>query len=380
LMDDAYLGMKAGMMGLLTSPHFLYRREIGEPMAAGTHWQYTSFETASRLSYFLANSIPDAELLDAAERGELQTADQIRAHAERLLASEAGRESVGNFATELLQLPLIADRAKDPALFPEYAAGLQAGMANEVPAMLQSIVFDRGVSVLELFTTRTTFVNQELAALYGVPGPNGAAGPVEVELPADGLRAGLLGTAGFLSLYANQKEGSPTLRGKFVQEVLLCQKIPAPPENVVPVLPDVPEGMVLTKRERLELHMEEDSCAVCHSIIDPIGLTLENFDAIGKFRDTDSGKEIDASGALNGTPFTGPVELGGLLATMPQAASCMATHMYRYGTGHVETVGERDTVLANVIDAFEASGYDMRELMLNIVTTDGFRLVAPTEL
>lgn len=378
-LDDSYEGMKAGVMGLLTSPYFLYRLEAGEPAVTSDtgFWQYTSHEAASRLSYFLTNSTPDEELLDLADRGELQSAEQIRAQAERLLDSEAGRESVGNFATELFQLPLIETRAKDPELFPGYTSSLQAAMAAEVPAMLQSIVFDRGASALELFTTRNTFVNDELAALYGLPNPNSATGLASAELPADGVRAGLLGTAGILSMFGNQKEGSPTLRGKFVREVLLCQPIPAPPGDVSTVLPDPPAGAVYTKREKLEMHMADPTCAVCHALTDPVGLTLENFDAIGSFRDTDNGKDIDVTGDLSGTAFNGPVELGRLLAETPDTANCLAKHMYRYGTGHVETSAERETVLQDLSSRFAASEYDLRNLMLEIVSTDGFRFVAP---
>lgn len=383
VLGDAHAGMKAGMVGLLTSPYFLYRIERGEPTSSGEseHWQYTSHEAASRLSYFLTNSTPDEQLLDAADRGELQTAEELRAHAERLLDSEAGRESVGNFAAELFQLPLIESRAKDPGLFPDYTETLQSAMAAEVPAMLQAIVFDRRESALELFTTQSTFVNDELAALYGIPGPNAAPGSLgPVELPSDGLRAGLLGTAGILSLFANQKEGSPTLRGKFVREAILCQEMPPPPANVSTILPDPPAGVAYTKRELLELHMAEPTCATCHALLDPIGLTMENFDAIGKFREMDEGQEIDVAGDLSGVPFNGPVQLGRLLADMPETAACLATHMYRYATGHVENSAERDTVLADLITLFQANGYDLRDLMLEIVSTDGFRFVAPPEL
>jgi Protein of unknown function (DUF1592)/Protein of unknown function (DUF1588)/Protein of unknown function (DUF1595)/Protein of unknown function (DUF1585) len=380
LLGDPYEGMRAGMIGLLVSPNFLYRLEAGAPMATGEseHWQYTSHETASRLSYFLTNSTPDSELLDLADQDALRTVDQLRAQAERLLDSPAGRESVGNFASELYMLPLLETRAKDQTLFPEYTPELQAAMAGEVPAMLQSIVFDRGASALELFTTRSTFANDELAALYGLPSTNSPSAALSpVELPADGVRAGLLGTASFLSLFANQKEGSPTLRGKFVREVLLCQHIPDPPGDVSTVLPDPPPGVVYTKRERLEMHMADTACAGCHALLDPIGLTLENFDAVGKFRQTDNGKDIDVSGDLNNTAFNGPVELGQLLADMPETAACLATHMYRYGTGHMETSAERSTVLADLLAHFESNGHDLRDLMLEIASTDGFRLVAP---
>jgi Protein of unknown function (DUF1592)/Protein of unknown function (DUF1595)/Protein of unknown function (DUF1587) len=171
-MGDAYEGMRAGMSGLLQSPNFLYRLERGAAPASGggsPFWQYTSRELASRLSYFLTNSTPDATLLAAADSDSLTTADAIRQQADRLLSTTAGHESVKNFATELFQLGIIAGRAKDPTMYPQYAAPLQNAMMQEIPAMFENIVFTQNASALDLFTTRNTAVSKELAALYGLP-------------------------------------------------------------------------------------------------------------------------------------------------------------------------------------------------------------------
>ncbi|HSS38652.1 MAG TPA: DUF1592 domain-containing protein, partial [Polyangia bacterium] len=171
-MGDAYEGMRAGMSGLLQSPNFLYRLERGAAPASGSgspFWQYTSREMASRLSYFLTNSTPDATLLGAADSDSLTTADAVRQQADRLLSTPAGHESVKNFATELYQLGIIAARAKDPTLYPQYAAPLQSAMMQEIPAMFENIVFTQNASALDLFTTRSTFVSKELATLYGLP-------------------------------------------------------------------------------------------------------------------------------------------------------------------------------------------------------------------
>jgi len=379
-LGDVYGGVRSGMIGMLGSPHFLYRLERGVAPASGSgFWQYTSVEMASRLSYFLTNSTPDATLLDVAEQDGLQAAEAVGEHAARLLQTPAGRESVRNFATDLFQLPVIGARAKDPAMYAEYTPALQAAMMEEIPAMLAGLVFDRNASALELLTTRETYVNADLAKLYGLPTAGRSSVFAPATLPAEGLRAGLLGTAGILSLYASQKEGSPTQRGKFIREVLLCQHISPPPADVDTTLEDPPSGEMLTKREKLEQHLTSDSCAGCHAALDPLGLTLENFDAIGKFRTMDHGKPIDVTGDLDEVPFNGPVELGQLLAAAPETAACLVRSIYRYGTGHVELASETP-VVNDLAARFQANGYDLKQLMLDLVTSDGFRYVAPPEL
>jgi len=378
---DAYEGMRAGMSTLLQSPNFLFRVEQGAPPASGGSgfWQYTSSEIASRLSYFLTNSTPDSTLLDVADANGLQGADAIRQQAERLLSGQAGRESVGNFVTELFQLGIIATHAKDQTLFPQYTPTLQTAMMQEIPAMFQALVFDQNGSALDFFTTRNTFVTKELAALYGLPTTGlSSTSLTAATLPATGLRAGFLGSAGFLSLYASQLEPSPTLRGKFIRETLLCETIPPPPPGVNTVLPDPPAGVVLTKRQRMVMHEQSPSCAACHKAMDPMGFPLENFDAIGQFRTTDNGITIDASGDLDGVAFNGPIELGQQLAKRPEAAACLVRNFYRYGTGHVETPNEQ-TVLDTLNAQFGSGGYHVRDLLLAIVTSDGFRYVAPAK-
>lgn len=378
LQNDAVAGMKAAVTAFLQSPNFLYQLERGQPDENLEYWRRTSHEVATRLAYFLTNTTPDAELLDLAELDGLATPDAIRAQAERLLNSPAGRESVENFAKELFQLRLVAARAKDPELYPEYDANLQQAMVHEVAAMFSSVVFDQNVSALELFTTRTTTVTKQLATLYGIDVAEQANDAwVTVTLPQE--RAGLMGTGGILSIYGSQKEGSPTLRGKFVREVLLCQAMPSPPADVSTTFEDPPAGQVLTKREKLTRHQAEPACAPCHALMDPLGLTLESYDAIGRYRTTDQGKPIDLTGNLDGAEFSGGVELGQVIASKPETAKCMVRNLYRYGTGHVESTNETP-VLSALNDSFLASDFNLRNLMLEIVASDGFRYVAPPTL
>ncbi len=376
-LEDPLEALRMTTKAFLMSPHFLYRVERGEPQPSSAFWRLTNYELASSLSYFLTNSTPDAELLDAAAQGALSTVDGIRAQAERLLSGPGGRAAVANFAAELLRLGVLSGRAKDPELFPDYTQALQDAIAREATALFQSVVFDRRASALELFTTRSTVVNADLARLYGLDAASLARDAwQEVELPASGLRAGLLGTAAFLALNANQKEGSPTHRGKFIRELLLCEDIPPPPPDVSTVIEDPPPGVVLTKREKLAAHREQPVCAGCHQMMDPMGLTLENFDAIGAYRETEQGLPIDATGDLDGIAFDGPVELGALLAADPRTSECLVENLYKYATGRANSSGDA-AVIAELAERFAQSGHDLQSLMIDLVSSDGFRFVAP---
>jgi len=372
-------GLRATANAILLSPNFLYRLERGEQDATSGVWRYSGYEMASRIAYFLTNSAPDDALLKAAEQGTLATPDGIRGEAERLLQGNAapGRESVRTFATELFRLAVVAARAKDPS-FTTYTPALQQAMIREVPSMFEDLVFEQHAPATDLFTTRTTYVNSDLAKHYGLDTTGLTPSSwVKVSLPENGLRAGYLGTAAFLSEFANQKEGSPTQRGKFIRTVLLCGTIPDPPPNVATNLSDPPSGVHQTKRQKLEAHRQQGgSCTGCHALMDPLGLPLENFDAIGAYRETDGGLPIDVTGTLDGVDFNGPIEMGKLLSKSEQAASCLVRNFYRFATGVMEAK-EQEPAIAQLSTRFQSADRDMQKLMVDLVTSDGFRLVAP---
>jgi hypothetical protein len=373
-------GLRATTNALLQSPYFLYRLERGEPEAGAAFWRFTGYEMASRLSYFLTDSAPDDALLKAAEQGKLTSADGVRAEAQRLTQGAAGtpgRESVRNFATELFRLAIVSARAKDPS-FTAYTPSLQQAMVREVPSMFEDLVFDQAAPATDIFKTRTTYVNADLAKLYGLDASGLTADSwVKVSLPANGLRAGYLGTGAFLSEFANQKEGSPTLRGKFIRTALLCQTIPDPPPNVATNLEDQPGDVHRTKRDKLAEHRQQGgTCTGCHALMDPLGLPLENFDAIGAYRETDGGLTLDLSGDLNGVAFNGPVELGELLSQNDEVAGCLVRNLYRYATGVLEAK-EQEPAIGQLATQFKAEGKDMRKLMVELVASEGFRSVAP---
>lgn len=365
-------GLEIAVGGLLTSPHFLYRVELGEPDPdhAGA-LRYTSFEMASRLSYFLRNTTPDDTLLDAAERGELSSTEGVKAQASRLLSSAEAKSSLDSFFAEMLHLAPLESLTRDKTKFPAMTPTLGASMKTETLKLFDDLVFDRDTDVRELFDTNTTFVNAELANLYGVPAPSGG-GFAKVSLTD---RLGILGHASFLSVNAHVGSSSPTYRGKAIRERFLCESMPAPPDNVPP-LPEAAPGARATARQRLEMHRKVEPCASCHKLMDPIGLGLENYDAIGAFRDQENGETIDPSGDLDGKKYAGPKDLAKLLRDDPRVGPCFARNLYRHAAGHVELPSE-EPAMKTVITQFSDSGYRVKTLALAIVTSDAFRFAVP---
>ena len=330
---------------------------------------------ATRLSFLFWNTTPDDALLDAAEAGELATIPGLTAQVDRLVQDPRVREAMNNFHAERLGMDALASLAKDADLYPAMTGSLGAAMREDILRTIDYLTFDAGTDYRELFDTRVSFVNSELAAVYGLPDPGAAF--QRIALPEDSLRVGLLGKAGLLAMNAHVKETSPTLRGKFVRERILCQSIQPPPANVVPVLPE-PDPNAPTMRARLSAHATDESCAGCHSRMDPIGLAFENFDAIGAYRATDNGHALDVSGELDGRPFDGPRQLAGIFREDSGAAVCVARQLYRYAVGHVEGPGER-IVVSGLSSAFEASNYQLTLLLKSIVVSDGFRYLTRSQ-
>jgi hypothetical protein len=279
---------------------------------------------------------------------------------------------LSRFFDEMLQLRDIAQMAKDPRTYPTYSAALGSAMREETQRLLQSVIWDQDSDFRQVFDADYTFVNASLAALYGLQGAP-ASGFGRASLPADGRRAGILGHAAFLSLMAHPNGSSPTFRGKFVREKLLCQTIPAPPPDVDTSLP-ITSG--LTARERLLAHRQNPSCAGCHALMDDIGLGLENFDGIGRYRTTEDGLPIDASATLDTLGgFAGARELGGLLRREERVTACFARNLLRAATGHVDTEGE-STPIQKIHDGFASSRYRVKQLLVEIAGSDPFRYAA----
>ncbi len=368
-------GLRWTLVAILQSPDFLFRVELGEADPGDTsRYRYTSTEMASRLSYLLWRSTPDAQLLDAGERGALVTDDGLRREVQRMLDDPRAAPALSSFFGELISLQRLDAVAKDPDLYPEWTPSLRAAMRQELELLFAEIALDDGADFRDLFDTDVTFVDAELAALYDLPPPTEDF--ERTILPPEAQRGGLLGRAGILALFSHATLTSPTKRGRFVRMGLLCEDIPPPPPGVDTTLAEDAETGPQTLRERLEEHRANPACASCHERMDPIGFALERFGPLGEYRETEGGLPIDTATDLDGEAVADAAELGAVLAEDDRLAGCVARRLYRYATGHLEEEGE-EVVVASLTDAFRDSGHRFVALVEAIVLSPGFRYALP---
>jgi len=312
--DGFDAGIERALERVLVSPQFLFRIE-SQPanVAAGTAYRITDLELASRLSFFLWSSIPDDELLDAAIAGRLKNPATLEQQVKRMLADPRSGSMVTNFAAQWLYIRDIESKNPDQLLFPDFDETLRAAFRRETELFIESILRDNK-SVIELLTANYTFLNERLAKHYGIANIQGSHFR-RVTFPPDSPRGGLLGQGSVLAVTSYATRTSPVLRGKWVLENLLAAPPPPPPPDVPALKTEGPEpGKALTMREAMVQHRANPACAGCHARMDPIGFSMENFDALGKWRDRDAGSTIDASGVLpEGTRFDGVPGLRKLL-------------------------------------------------------------------
>jgi hypothetical protein len=375
-------GARAVVEAMLQSPKFLFHLE------AGPDGKSVDYDVASRLSYFLWDTMPDQTLFDAAASGGLRTAAGREKHARRMLADPRAREALDEFFIEWLRLDRVPNAVKERRRFPEFTAELAASMVEETRKLLHHIVWnDR--NFLEVFTAGYSFLTSDLATLYQAPKP-----PAEFELtkfPGDLPRAGLLGHASLLTSTSGPADTSPTARGLFIREQFLCQHVPPPPPGVNTQLPEPTEGKAKTKTQLMVEHVSNPACSSCHRLMDPIGFGLEGYDAIGKHRDkeaiflaaaTESGRNagrrvelpLEPKGEIAGLPasgFTDARRLGRILADSPVCQECVVRQMFRYAYGRLETPADQEAI-AQLFTRFKESGFKFRELVVAIVTSPEF--------
>lgn len=374
---DAWQGLRLAVAGLLQSPYFLYRVELGEPDPDDpTRMRYTGYEMASRVSFLLWNVTPDDELLDAAESGDLETKAGLRDQARRLLSDPRAASAVQAFFGQYFDLGRLEGVSRDEEDYPEFSPTLVQAMRAEVELLVDDLVNRQDGDIRSVFSTRNTFVNSELAELYGVTAAGSS--PIAfapVELPADGPRAGLLTLGAFLTMNAHETETSPTLRGKYVRERVLCQTVPAPPDDVNTDLnPEGIDGQTL--REILDQHREDPACSGCHLFTDPPGYLFENFDSLGNYRTVDrNGFDIDATGELDAVPLQNARELADLLATDERVGECIVKQLFRHASGRLDNE-EEEAALADLSARFAERGYRFRELVVELVAHESFRYVS----
>ncbi|WP_234023769.1 DUF1592 domain-containing protein [Sorangium cellulosum] len=372
-------GIATVIEALLQSPDFLYRIEWGAPDPERPELRRpTGDEMATRLSYLLWGTMPDDRLRAAAQAGELSTKEGVRAHAERMLDDAQARPVLRFFFDNLLPISNLADLERSEESFPTFSRAIGALMREETQRFLEHEIFEGTGTWPSILTAPYTFMNGPLAAFYGVSGVTGDEFQ-KVQLDTT-QRLGVLTQAGVMAGTTHSNMTNPVGRGSFVVQKLMCRTIPLPTgeilERVKP--PDPYTGA--TARERYSQHSQDAVCATCHRQMDPIGLAFENYDAVGLFRTTENGVTIDASGGVPGTEGTvsGPVELVRKLAETEETQSCFATRWAEYAYGLTLRAEDECTEKA-VTAAFKESGYNVKQLLIELTQTDAFHYLAARE-
>ena len=369
---DFKTGVQLVVETALQSPQFLYRVEFGAAPGAGEQVvKLTSWEMAARLSYLLWQSMPDDQLRAAAEQDQLTTKSAIVAQVDRMIQDPKARSVVAHFHDLWLHLDQFDAIEKDAKVFTTFTPALVPLMSEETHRFLDHLIWDGEGDVASLFTAPYSFMNAQLASYYGVTGPTGSAF-VKVTLDPK-QRLGLLTLGGMLSMLAKANQTAPVQRGKFIREQLFCAQLPPPPPNIMIKPPDL--SPTLSTRERFAAHRTEASCSACHQLMDPIGLTLENYDGAGLFRTTENGKPIDVSGEIVNSDvpgtFDGAAGLAGKLAESPSVKVCVARSWFRYAYGRTELPADACT-LATVDQKFKDGGFKVRDLVVALTQTDAF--------
>jgi hypothetical protein len=367
-------GLELVVQGLLASPSFLYVNEAGDASkAAGGVTPLTSFEIATRLALLTWNSTPDDALLDSAASGELASTDGIKRQAQRLMADARARQTWQSFHQQWLRLGDVATVAKDAKIFPAFTASVRAAMATESATFLDQVMGAGDAKLGTLLTASYSFPPAALYGLYGVSAPKDSSGRVDFD---SSQRAGILGQAAFLSVFAHQDRSSPVHRGKVVRQNLLCTQLPDPPAGVKLSLP--PPSTNTSTQQLLRTHKDNPSCVGCHNLMDPIGFGFEALDGIGVARTMDGGQPIDASGELTDTDvdgtFVGQPALAQKLAKSDRVSQCVVQQWFRYALGRDEEDADGCSHY-QVAEAFRSSGGDERMLVQALVATDSFRFV-----
>jgi hypothetical protein len=363
-------GAELVMRAFLQSPHFLYRVESSTQATDKKIW-LSGYEVASRLSYGLWNTMPSAELLSAAKTGELATPSGVGAWTRRMLKDPRAKGPLVGFHDQLFNVVNYGTIAKNQKLYPTFTEALAPVLRDEARRFFEEVVVTRGASVKGLLTMPVTFVNDQTAPFYGLT-PSYGAQLTRVELDP-GKRAGILTQLGFLSKYGSQSQSDPILRGVHISLDIVCSALPAPP-NDIPALPALLDGQ--SNRQRVELLTSKAPCSACHTtFINPLGFALENYDAVGQWRDTDNGQPVNAAASfqIDGetVSYNGPVELSQMLAKSPAVHRCYSKNWLEYVMGRkpaAEEDGVLDKVAAASLQADEVGG-----LLSNITALETFR-------
>ncbi len=364
---DFYGGLRYGLAQMLQSPNFLFRKELA---IGGKALRLEPYSRAARLSYLIWDTTPDAELLHAADTGELNTAAGMDQQVDRLLASPRLEAGMRAFFTDMLELDTFDTVSKDSLIFPKWSAAMALSAREETLRGAIDLTLHQNGDLRDLMTTRKTFINRNLAAIYDVDFSfDGEWMPLEFS--PDSGRSGIVTQVSMLSMFSHPGQSSPTKRGVALMDIFLCEPTPTPPANVDFSVINETNGPLKTVRERLMAHATTPTCASCHTHSDPIGLSLEGFDTIGGRRLMENGQRIDLSATLQGKTFLDGPGLGRYLHDNPKFPACMARKLYAYAKG-IDTEEVDASAFRTAYQAFADSGYRMRTLIKGLVESPEF--------
>jgi hypothetical protein len=366
-------GIQLVVNAMIVSPSFLYHAEtVPTGASPGDVVRVSGLEMASRLSFFLWRSGPDDALLDAALAGELDDADGVDRHARAMLDDPRSSRGIHELFRQWLNLSALDTLSRNTTVYPEWTPDLRASLRGSMDAFVDDVMRPGNASLDALMTADWVYVDHDLATLLDVAPPTGT-GFVRTTMPS-AERAGLLTQPALMAILGKANQSDPIHRGVFVRTRLLCDVLAPPPGDVDTTPPDLAPG--LTTRERFDMHRTQPRCAACHQLIDPIGFGFEHYDALGRFRATEEGHPIDATGdVLDGGDatgaFDGAPELASQLLGSERLQSCVSRQFFRFAATHIET---RDDACSTRVaqNALEDAG-DLRELLIAITSTESFR-------
>lgn len=371
-----YEGLAFGLTSLMVSPKFLF--VIDEVKGVATdEVELTDYAKAARLSFFLWNTTPDVALLDAADSGALSTPKGLKAELDRMMESPRLRLGVQAFFADMLHLDEFDHLEKDNLIYPAFDPQATDDAREQLLLTIEHHLLDEDADYRDLFVTRKTFMSGPLGRVYRTP-----VSEPELWTPYEFSdregRSGIQSLAGFIALHSHPGRSSPTIRGKAVRELLLCQTIPDPPADIDFSVFNEPSSQELVARERLDVHNSVPSCAGCHRLTDGIGLSLENYDGAGQFRTTDMGYEIDVSGNLDGVDYTNQFGLADALSQNPAIPACLVEQTLAYGLARKPGPKEKDWV-GFLFDQFAEGGYRFKPLLHSVAASENFFAVTAPE-
>lgn len=367
-------GIQLAVQAILSSPKFLFRWEL-EPDSLSDEEQQirnlNDYELASRMSYFLWNSLPDDELFNLASEGRLTKPDVLSAQIDRMIQDAKARRFIQNFVGQWLQIRNLETHSPDPSLFPQFTQELRQDMKRETE-MVFEVVLSQNLPITTLIDSDFTYLSKRLAQHYGLPEPEGDSFS-KVFLPANHPRGGVLTHGSILTITSNPTRTSPVIRGKWILEQILGTPPPPPPPNVPELEATKEIAANASLRQRLEIHRDKPDCAGCHAKMDPIGFAFENFDAVGRWRDAEDGFPIDPSGSLpDGSQFHGPNDLKKYLTSGETFTRALTEKMLTYALGRgLEYFDE--CAVAKIVHSVQSEEHKFSALIRGIILSDPFQ-------